>query len=520
MKNNPDNQKYLSLLFAVLLISVFARFYDLPRDPPPFDQYGASTLDEGFWISNARNKVLFGQWLDENNRMNPMYISPVFNILIYFSFSSLGVSTFSMRIAPALIGIISLLIFWLIISRKYNVEGSICLILLALNSMLIVYSRIALLESIILLFIIPAVGLLYYNTKYSYFVVGFLVPFIFFTKSTSLFFIVAIPLSMLIEWLLYKTSGMQERFIGLIAGGVVSLALWSLWIISNFSSWQYMTFMGAEANMDLGFLDPGKFLYSLLYFSLINAIILFLAVVWLINLVKSFKEKKILSFLDIFLFVSTLLFILQVFLTESSLRRFVLILPVLIVMAASVLTKLYASKQALKLDNHKIDGNILVLGIIIFYILFNVASLSYAYFNNFERGEGYSHTQVELSKEIGKYVPAGAKVYGAMALPLCADNRIRTYFSYSGFQLGNSEEHMLYLLKDKKEIDYAILSDYLSFNGLKTYDKSESESKVNAYIKENFELIRVLNGKYDVSNTLGRDLYLYKRITPKNSTIK
>ena len=47
--------------------------------------------DEGPWVHNARNRVLWGTW--RTDEWNPVFLTPVFTGLEYLSFQTFGVGT-------------------------------------------------------------------------------------------------------------------------------------------------------------------------------------------------------------------------------------------------------------------------------------------------------------------------------------------------------------------------------------------------------------------------------------------
>ena len=66
--------------FAIALVLVVTlggglRFVYPTADPPWHAAVGITWHDEGPWVHNARNKVLWGKW--STDRWNPMYLTPV-----------------------------------------------------------------------------------------------------------------------------------------------------------------------------------------------------------------------------------------------------------------------------------------------------------------------------------------------------------------------------------------------------------------------------------------------------------
>src|SRR3989344_2740695 len=141
-----------------------------------------------------------------------MYISPVFNYLEYISFKTLDVSTFSTRIVPAVLGIISVLFASFLLFLKNKKEGIVYFIFLSINTMLVAYSRVGMLESAVLFFVLIILGLVIYDKYYSWALAGFFAPFLFFSKMTSMFFIMAVPVSVVLYYLLYRQKQTLRNF--------------------------------------------------------------------------------------------------------------------------------------------------------------------------------------------------------------------------------------------------------------------------------------------------------------------
>ena len=64
--------------------------------------------DEGAWTHNARNKALYGAWVQD--QWNPVYIAPVFTGLEYLSFAAFGVGLRQARLVCEAAGVLSVLL--------------------------------------------------------------------------------------------------------------------------------------------------------------------------------------------------------------------------------------------------------------------------------------------------------------------------------------------------------------------------------------------------------------------------
>lgn len=132
-------------LLGVLLIAAAVRVVYPAADPPWETTVGVVWHDEGAWVHNARNKVLFGAWTQD--AWNPMYIAPVFTALQYAAFEVFGVGVRQARLVSALCGTASV---WLLAAGVARIAGRrsglIAGGLLATNYVYVMWNRAALME--------------------------------------------------------------------------------------------------------------------------------------------------------------------------------------------------------------------------------------------------------------------------------------------------------------------------------------------------------------------------------------
>lgn len=138
---------------VVFVCAAFLRFVALDADPP-----GTADLhfisDEGWWVHNARNKVLFDQWvMDDFNQS--LLASPPFCFATYGMFSLFGVSYGSSRLIPVLSGLITVLLFAGLM-HKYSPppSTSLAFLLFGCNFGFLTMNRTAYVDSTALLFLV------------------------------------------------------------------------------------------------------------------------------------------------------------------------------------------------------------------------------------------------------------------------------------------------------------------------------------------------------------------------------
>ncbi len=152
------SQRRLSVAVTLgcLALGIGMRALHLRADPPPdLSPSGGYFADEGFWSHNARNKVLFGQWATDD--WNDMWAAAPNHWLQYTSFSLLGVGLAQARVAPLVLSAVLLgLCYWIGVRFLRGSAGLLCLVLAGTDFLLVMFNRLALLETPVLLFALAA----------------------------------------------------------------------------------------------------------------------------------------------------------------------------------------------------------------------------------------------------------------------------------------------------------------------------------------------------------------------------
>ena len=101
-------RRYVVAFLAIAIIALGLRLIFPAADPPWNPSVGVVWHDEGAWVHNARNKVLFGAW--SLDAWNPMFVAPVFTALEYGAFELFGVGVRQARLVSELTGFASALL--------------------------------------------------------------------------------------------------------------------------------------------------------------------------------------------------------------------------------------------------------------------------------------------------------------------------------------------------------------------------------------------------------------------------
>jgi 4-amino-4-deoxy-L-arabinose transferase-like glycosyltransferase len=248
----------LGTCLIVFVAAVALRVSWPTADPPTQPPIGIIWHDEGAWVHNARNRVLWGAW--RTDQWNPVFVAPVFTALEYVAFRAFGVGTVQARTVPIASGLaaVGLLMtgLWAAGGRRAALVGGA---LLATNYVFVMWNRAALMESTMTAFIVaswaayawgarrPEAGLL----------AGVCVVLAWFTKAAAAFFLGALLLDA--AWILALSRFERLRrtlqvtappanevraagwtLAGVTAAAVVILALFVLphWPEYQFYNWQ------------------------------------------------------------------------------------------------------------------------------------------------------------------------------------------------------------------------------------------------------------------------------------------
>jgi len=187
--------RFATLLVLLLTLGAGLRFVFPTADPPWQAAVGITWHDEGPWVHNARNKVLWGEW--STDRWNPMYLTPVFTGLEYVALSAFGVGQWQVRTVSQVMGLLSILAVALGVaacaSRRAGIAAAA---LLATNYIWVMWNRAALMETTMVAFIAiswSAYALAYRRPIWGV-VAGAGAILAFFTKAAAAFYVGAIAL--------------------------------------------------------------------------------------------------------------------------------------------------------------------------------------------------------------------------------------------------------------------------------------------------------------------------------------
>jgi 4-amino-4-deoxy-L-arabinose transferase-like glycosyltransferase len=153
----PGLRRLVPLALAVIvLVGLGLRAADLRADPPPDLSWSfAPWTDEGLNTYSARSLVLDGAWRTDD--FFPFVVYPLFNLLVALAFRLFGVGFVSVKLVSLLAGLGSIVaLYFLVRDAAGRLAGLIAALLLALCYPHVMYTRLGLVESLQVLFLLLA----------------------------------------------------------------------------------------------------------------------------------------------------------------------------------------------------------------------------------------------------------------------------------------------------------------------------------------------------------------------------
>ncbi len=232
------------IFYILMFILIFGfQIINLDSDPSPIKRFG-DYGDEGYWIHNARTKILFDSFLcdDQSN----FYIgAPLFTFLEYLSFKTFGISYFSARIVSIFsLWLILIMLFFLMKKYFSPSKALFSVILIGFMHEMLMYSKWAtpIILQILFLFAIIFFWELGKRKSIWFFLLsGIAFPLALFSKMTSIYFILPLFLFIFSELLIRKEICLRKLFLFCAGVIVISITFLILFFLHNLN--QYNLFM-------------------------------------------------------------------------------------------------------------------------------------------------------------------------------------------------------------------------------------------------------------------------------------
>ncbi|MGQ9707914.1 MAG: ArnT family glycosyltransferase [bacterium] len=238
---NPRNQelsrlsafahRYFWLLLTGIIIFGFAlRALDLRADPPPDLSWSfAPYTDESLNSYSARNLVLYGSWKQDD--FLPFVVYPLFNMLVALVFKILGIGFVQVKLVSLISGALGILAIALLVRETGSrAAGLLSALLLGTCYPLVMYSRLGLVETLQILFLLLT-GLFFckgLKKPYLMMVCGFFAASTVLLVKLSAIFIAPVMIIMFIPEFLKMRHRRQSlaKLLLFLCGVVIALSIW------------------------------------------------------------------------------------------------------------------------------------------------------------------------------------------------------------------------------------------------------------------------------------------------------
>jgi len=202
MENLFKNKYVFWILLGVTVVLVLLRLVHLEADfPTKVTWSGELYTDEGWYSNNAVAYALTGNWYVEGDFNNAINV-PILPILEMVSFKMFGISLSSARIVIAICFLLMLVFLYAVVRNYENQQiALVAVFLLAVNYTLFAYSRLAILEIPMTLFVVLSVFWVSITTPRSGIVrIVMASVMLLIAIMTKLMAVFAIPVVILIIW--------------------------------------------------------------------------------------------------------------------------------------------------------------------------------------------------------------------------------------------------------------------------------------------------------------------------------
>jgi len=505
-KSNKTTDKKQYILYVVLvgiiLSSLAFRFFALDANPILPTYTGASWADEGSYMHNARNMYLFGDWSQQDDYWNPMYISPVHTLSMYGTFLVSGMDTLSARTSAGIICLFAIVILSLVLYTRDKklpllVNGGIIggIVFLS-NQLLILNSRTATLEFLIIsLTLLVFASIVILKEKYM-FISGVLLAILALIKITSLFIIAGFygTLILYVAWTQYKqykknrnleTRKATQRhltiFTGLFQNRWMKYLIWSIggfvfvaisvspWIYHNFAEIIFANFGTYGERIGFFSLSIYKKILSLLVFESVfltglGSFVALLAIGSFVYALYRIKNNTH-TFIEAFSVISIIIFHIQMFVIDFPVRRQLTVIPFFLILIIYALSNIYQQwlayestkekkKQSKKQEVFSLSQYIpmlIVIGMFIQTCLFLVP-----YYGHIVSSPDDAFSIRDTNKGIIESMQEGSGVHGFNAMSLVLESDSHKFYYAMDEHRTDVEEHYISLFENNT-VSYALV---------------------------------------------------------------
>jgi 4-amino-4-deoxy-L-arabinose transferase-like glycosyltransferase len=207
------------LVFTLFLALFIIRILYLDADPL-FIKELTDVGDEGYWVHNARNVILFDNWMIDDFNQS-LSASPLYALMLYVCFRLFGFGLLQDHLVSAIISFLTLMVLYLFIKDVHSKKAALySVLILGFNAVYLAYNKLGQVETSMIFFLLLAYYLWYKGNskRVLYFISGIFFALAVLTKITAIYF----SISFLLLWALEKVrnNDFEWKTIGYFIAGL------------------------------------------------------------------------------------------------------------------------------------------------------------------------------------------------------------------------------------------------------------------------------------------------------------
>ncbi len=231
-------------LIIIIIACAFLRALHPSADPPvDLSWSGGYFADEGFWVHNARNQILFGEAV--TNDWNDMYLSPITYWLAFIAFKLFGIGLWQARIISIVLSSFSILLIALALSLRLSERTALyAAVFWGFSFVPMMYGRLYLLETPLVFFISLALFLYLMGERFppGYLLCGVALGCAYSIKSLAVYLIVASLASLILMFISQSQRSLKDllRNLGFICAGFLMIII-PLYLLFYLPHWELVS---------------------------------------------------------------------------------------------------------------------------------------------------------------------------------------------------------------------------------------------------------------------------------------
>lgn len=219
------------LVFTLFLVLFIIRILYLDADPSFIKELG-DVGDEGYWVHNARNAILFDNWMIDDFNQS-LSASPLYSLMLYLCFRLFGLGLLQDHLVSVITSFLTLIVLYFFIKDVHSRKAALySVLILGFNAVYLSYNKLGHVETSMIFFLLLAYYLWYKGNskKILYLISGIFFALAVLTKITAIYF----GIGFLLLWALEKVRSTDFKWKTIsyfIAGTTIPLLIYIMFLV-------------------------------------------------------------------------------------------------------------------------------------------------------------------------------------------------------------------------------------------------------------------------------------------------